>query len=163
MKNTIIIAGLVVLTACGGKKDEGQSQDTVLIEEQATIENVETSAKPSEAEIRQQFDNAIAMTVGKKTEKWEPESSIPTISLPVTITNNTDVTLSPSDYKITYTETYEDTVDGELVDKSMTNKVEGPEIPANSSVEYTITKRAQDISNPKVSLTISFDDFSKKY
>ena len=113
--------------------------------------------------ILTQYENAITITEGKTDRKYEGESSIPMIILPLTITNNTDVALQPSDYEIIFNEIYEDTVDGMIVEKAKENSVEGPELPAKSYVEYTISKRTEDIKNPQVKLKISKEKFAEKF
>ena len=126
-KQLFIIAGLFLLCSCGGQNAEKMREDSIrradsLAAAEATAEQERLEAMQRDsivaANAGQKYDNAISITPGKKNKKHVPESSFYSIQWPCTITNNTDITLSPDDYQISFVETYEGQDKyGDFVDK----------------------------------------------
>lgn len=180
MNKTILLSGAVALLAlvsCGGKSDEAAKADSALQADslaavQRAAEQAEQARQDSirqdsidKEEIDKQYNNAISLVAGKPSKVFEGDHVMPHVTLPITLVNNTDVDLTPSDYTIGYTISFEYQTDEDILDvgyKPASKK--GPLLPAGQSVDFTLFhKETFDIDNPKAKLKISKEEFAKRY
>ena len=166
---------LLCLTNCSKKREQVYENDSSGISDSITQVQDEgdtavLSTMTPEATIDQEdlealYKNGVSLNKGKLSKKWIGDTTDPDITLPVTITNNTGIILYPDDYIVTYTaEQMGDDIEIEdfTVKKNRTKK--GPEIGNGESVEIKLFERcALKISNPKVKLKISTEEFARRY
>lgn len=179
MKKPLFAAGLALLlgmtVSCSGNKENQENAanaDTAAVAEAAeparSAEQMRLDSLRQDsvmnAEIDAEYAKGITLTEGKKSSNWIPESSGKVVKWPLTLINNTGIVLSPKDYTITYTETAEKDVNGELRDVTKKRTMEGPELQPGQPSEVTINKTmVLDITKPKVKLTISKEEFAARY
>ena len=172
---------LFLATSCGGNKDGGDevktpsgSSDSVVAEvtdsvvtedtttATATEQNSEEAA--SSIDIDKAYKNALSLKKGKISEKEIPDQDDPDMTLPVTITNNSDITLNPSDYTINYSIERMEQVGDYLEGVTKKRTKTGPKLaPGESATVKIFEKYCLGINNPKVKLKISKEEFAKRY
>lgn len=176
MKKTLIgIAALALLASCaGGQSEEKAREDSIrridsiaqaaAAAEQARLDSIRQDSIMME-EIEVQFKNPISLTPGKKAFKQLPEHTDKIVNWPLTLVNNTSITLSPSDYKITYIEEFEDMdAEGTLDFYTKNRTLKGPELAPGATATATIHDNStEDVRNPRVKLTISKEEFIRRY
>ena len=177
-------AALLMMASCAGKEGAEKANDESA-EAGDSITQVETAQKAEEAakaeadiarqdsitsiEIAKQYSKALELNLnkGKKKETYKGDNQSAGIHWPLIVKNNTDITLTPDDYTITYVghdEIQDD--EGYLVpyDKKETLKV--PELKPHSTETVILSVPAGKyftISNPKIKLRISKEEFIKRY
>lgn len=169
-KALIIFAAGLMLTACGNsakKAEEARIADSIAEQRIAdSIAQVEQERQLEQARedsiAGAMYDNAISISKGKEriSETWPPSESF-NITVPVTVTNNTDVTLTPDDYTITYSERleYSDGDGYEDTPKSM----KGPELAPGGSASVTLYgQNITGIAKVKVKKNISAEEFKAR-
>ena len=169
-------ATLLLLAGCSGNGNSNNNANDETSDLQEQTEDVQKSAEQArldsiamdsimEIEIDKQYKNAITLNPGKKAVKQLFEHTDKVIDWPLSLTNNTAITLLPQDYTITYLEEYEDmTSDGSLEMFKKTRKLKGPELAPGATGEAKIhNSSTEDIRNPKVKLLISKEEFTKRF
>ncbi len=153
---------------CGNKKsaeelaaEEAHRADSIAAAqaaEQARLDSI------NRAESEKMYAEALTLVPGKKNVAYVGESEFATVTLPVTVTNNTDVAINGADYVIEYVRVYEGTnSEGDFVDRTKQCTAQGQDIAPGSSVTITLKeKESLDISQPKVTLNLSADDFAAR-
>ena len=176
MKKLIFGAvALFLMASCtGGSRTEKTSEDSIrtadsiaqvqAAAEQAHLDSLRRDSIMQET-IAQQFKNAITLTPGKKSKQMLFEHTDKIIDWPLTLVNNTNITLTPNDYVITYLEEEEIlNSEGDLVMVKKNRTMKGPELLPGATATATIhDSSTEDIRNPKVKLLISKDEFAKRY
>lgn len=109
------------------------------------------------------YENALSLSAGEVEKKSEPGPFLFMCYMPLTVQNNTNLTFSPEDYIIEYQYEDEDTVDGDLMTVTFDKTMQGSELNPNSKNEIIIKQPGLTIKNPSVKLTISQEDFEKRY
>ena len=109
------------------------------------------------------YENALSFSAGEVEKKSEPGPFLYMCYMPLIVQNNTDLTFSTEDYIIEYQYEDEDTVDGDLVDVTLDKTMQGSELNPNSKTEIVIKQPGLTVKNPSVKLTISQEEFEKRY
>lgn len=175
-KILLVAAAALTLASCGSgnKADNATETEVVEVVDSAYIaDSIAAAAKDAEGarldSIRQDsiatamFENALTVTPGKVKLVPIANTEGTTASLPVTITNNTDVTILAADYDVTYTEKYATCSDGSSPDGSRKNKVAGVDIEPGATA--TITLKGDFLTNivkPAAKLKISKEELAKR-
>ena len=180
MKKFVIFAVVssalsIASSGCGdGGRAERERQDSIrradslafVIKEQARLDSIRRDSL-MEIEIDLQFDKPLTLKPGEMRTRQVGDNQCEEINWELYITNNTDLPLFPEDYIITYTgddETMGE--DGGLIGVSRDQTMEGPELAPKSTVTTTLFVpygKFFGISTPKVQLTLSKEEFSKRY
>ena len=129
--------------------DEEQSQ---LLEIQASTA-AEMVGGASEAPAEQvNPEEALELTVAEKNLSPIPESSMMGGSWTVNVTNNSSSAIDGDSYKVIWTETIEDTVDGEFVDKDIERSLDGQNIAPGETVTFVLkpSDGCQSFKNPQI-------------
>lgn len=169
-KTVLILAGALALTACGNSGAsqeeariadsiaEQQRQDSIAQAEKATQENAAKQDSISEA----MYANPLSIKQGKaKYRETNPPSESFNISLPIAITNFTDIELQPEDYQITYCNRveYSDGSGHEDTPKS----IRGPKLAPGETANITITaKYVNDIAKVKAKMQLPLEEFKTR-
>lgn len=179
MKKLLFFAmSLILMAGCSGNgASEKANEDSIRIADSiAKVEAAQAAAEQARLDsiamdsimqiaIDDQYKNAITLNPGKKAVKQLFEHTDKVIDWPLSLTNNTDITLSPQEYTIMYVEEYEDTTpygDLEMVKKN--RNLVGPELtPGTTAVATIHNPGTEDIFNPKVKLLISKEEFAKRF
>lgn len=175
MKKLLIIPFIALAVGCTSKPNHGEgnqaaeiSYDSItdsVVDEEQVLDSIPAEAAISDEEIASIYKSGISLKKGKESKKWVGDTTDPDITLPVTLTNNMGITLSPDDYIITYTEEImgdDIEFDASTVKRNKTKK--GPEIEPGESVEVKLFERcALKIMNPKVKIKISKEEFARRY
>ena len=179
MKKLLFFAmSLILMAGCSGNgASEKANEDSVRIADSiAKVEAAQAVAEQARLDsiamdsimqitIDDQYKNAITLNPGKKAVKQLFEHTDKVIDWTLNLTNNTDITLSPQEYTITYVEEYEDTTPyGDLEMFKKNRNLVGPELAPGATAVATIhNPGTEDIFNPKVKLLISKEEFAKRF
>ena len=170
------------MISCSGESaSEKAREDSVRIED--SISQVEAAKAVAEQtrldsirqdsinsiEIEKQYSNALHLNLNKKEKKetYQGDNQYPRIYWPLIVKNNTDITLTPDDYTITYVG-HGETQDreGYLVDYDKKETLKVPELKPQSSETVILSVpvgKYFSISDPKIKLRISKEEFAKRY
>lgn len=173
MKKLILLPLVAIaLVSCGGGKSaEEVAADSVRIAdsiaaaqqaaEQARLDSIAQDSI-AKAEAAKMYDNALTVTPGKKSSRPSMYSENIIFTWPVTITNNTTVPISSSDYKVTYTEAIATCSDGSSPDRYSTASTSGPDIAPGESVTVVINSESNGVSNAKAKLKLTREQFEER-
>ena len=183
MKNLLFGAtAFLLMASCSGKGAfEKQDEDSTRIADSiAQVEATQVAAEQARQdsirqdsinsiEIDKQYSNALSLNLnkGKKKETYQGDNQCAGIYWPLIVKNNTDITLTPDDYTITYVghdEIQDD--DGYLVPYDKKESLRVPELQPQSSETVILSVpvgKYFSISNPKIKLLISKEEFIKRY
>lgn len=181
MKNFLLgITALFILTSCSSNgssqnSKDGSFADTALGDEvvgmveevigetdSASGMNVEsdTPVVAQSVDIDKLYKSGLVLKKGKASKKWIGDQTDPDITLPVTITNNTGVDLSPEDYIISYKIEFIGQDSDGLLDGFTKNATKrGPHLANGESATVKLFERCVlAIKGPKVKLKISKEE-----
>lgn len=167
MKKNIFPAGaialLLVVSSCGSKNGgtdvaarKAEIADSIA---QAELEQ-QRQDSIREVEIRALYVNAITIEAGKPSKNPSMVCEGYDVNLPCTVTNNTPITIDASDYSLTCTETISVCSDGSDPDIQQENTAKSKNLEPGESIKITfVGNGVEDLSNPKVKLNISEENF----
>lgn len=170
-----LLSALLIMTGCSSKTDktensvsdlssdqtaqvasEGDSQEGVTVD-QAQLNEL------MEKQIDQEYKKGLSVKAGKKQVKNHFESTRTTMTLPLTVTNNTSVTWNPEDYQITYsylTEHWDE--DGEE-DRWYSKSVKGKAVEAQGKITLSDKNGGWEYRGVKVKTKLSKDKFAQRF
>lgn len=168
----LIPAALLTLAACSNNKtaDTSAADSAAIADSIAAAEKAAENARLdsirqdsiNQAQAEEMYASALTLTPGKKAIKQGPGECY-NISMPVTVTNNTDITLEPSDYIVNYTEVYETSSDGTTPPAYTKKSATGSTIAPGASATVTLTgKCIHDLTKPSVKLKLSKEEFAAR-
>ena len=172
MKKLVYLVATAMFVSCmnlscsGGASEEQARQDSIRVADSIAQAEAEEAIQDSllEIEIAEKYKAGIELIAGKVKEKWRDDYTWPDLTMPINLINNTGIDLEPEDYTITYTEEYEDQVDGFLEVLKRKRTMKGPELPAGESTESKIfCEVSAGIKNPKAKLKIKKEEFAERY
>lgn len=165
-----LAAATLTMTSCGNsaqKEQDARIADSIA--EQHRLDSIAQVEQESQFEAARQdsiseamYADAITLTKGKqRISETNPPTEAFNISLPVTITNNTDTELLPEDYQITYCDRveYSDGSGHEDTPKSAT----GPKLAPGESATITLSaKYVTDIAKVKTKMQLPLEEFKAR-
>lgn len=172
----LIPAALLTLAACSNNQktetsaaDSAAIADSIAAAEKAAEKAAEDARLDSirqdsinQAQAEEMYASALTLTPGKKSIKPGAGECV-NISMPVTVTNNTDITLPPSDYIINYTVEVETSSDGTTPPRKEKKSTSGATLAPGESASVTLTGQCcSDLSKPSVKLKLSKEEFAAR-
>ena len=142
---------LLVLSCSNSNKSQDAQSET------------EQEESAQQIDFAKLYENAITFTAGEVTEKEIPEDIYKELSQPIDIKNNTAINFSSNDYIISYECEKEEMVNDFLEVVTIQDSISGPVLASNSSVNVVIKQEGFCLKNPTVKLTISQEEFEKRY
>lgn len=115
-------------------------------------------------DIEKQYTEGLKLVMGKKTKQSIGSSEMPYIEWPLTLKNNTIITVTPADYEISYVAFMEE--EGDNLQKwTETRAFTGPEmLPGGSGDAILISDgEAMDVDMVRVAFKITKEAFTKRY
>ena len=183
MKNLLFgVAAIMLMVSCSsnGAYEKAREDSAHIADSIAQIEAAQAAAEQARQdsirqdsinsiEIDKQYSNALSLNLnkGKKKETYQGDDQCAGIYWPLIVKNNTDITLRPEDYTITYVghdEIQDD--DGYLMPYDKKESLRVPELQPQSSETVILSVpvgKYFSISNPKIKLLISKEEFFKRY
>ena len=152
LSSALFLSASLLTLSCS---NSNKSQDT-----QSETEQEEATPQIDFAKL---YEEAITFKAGDVTEKEIPEDLYKKLSQPIDIKNNTAINFSSNDYIITYEYEQEDMVNDYLEVVTRLDSISGPDLASNSSVNVVIKQEGFCLKNPSVKLTISLEEFEKRY
>lgn len=172
-KLLLLPVALMMLASCGGggKSAEQEAADSAAradsiaaAEAAAEAARLDSIRQDSirQAEVEEMFAKGVTATPGKKS--YGPGAGeCASVKLPITITNNTDITLEPADYVVTYSVAYDTSSDGSSPAVYKSKSISGPAIAPGESATVTASDNCcSDISKASAKLKISKEDFAAR-
>lgn len=167
MKKNIIPAGaialLLIASSCGSKGGsinaaarEAEIADSIAQAEQEQ----QRQDSIREVEIRTLYANAITIEADKLVKTASMTCEGYDVKLPCTVTNNTPITIDASEYSLSCTETISVCSDGSEPDIQQENTTKSKNLePGESAKVSFVGNCVENLSNPKVKLNISEENF----
>ena len=183
MKKLLFFAmSLILMAGCSGNgASEKANEDSIRIADSiAKVEAAQAAAEQARLdsirqdsinsiEIEKQYSNALTLNLDKrkKKETYQGDNQCAGIYWPLIVKNNTDITLTPADYTITYVghDEIQDN-EGYLVHYNKKESLKVPELQPQSSETVILSVpvgKYFSISDPKVKLLISKEEFAKRF
>lgn len=176
MRNILIFgAGLLLFTglvsSCSGKReaekarlDSIRTADSLAVVEYDLQQARQDSILQDsllQASLAERYKNALSLNPVEKVKNQVPESSFFKIEWTCDVTNNSGIPLTGNDYQITFDETYEDGNADGLFDVTKQRSIKGVSLSPDSTAQVVLTGRAntQELSNPKIKMLISEEEF----
>lgn len=173
--NTISAICILLLSAaavsCGPSAEEKakmqaqreqETRDSIAKVETMKIEQ-QRQDSIRQAELKELYANAITIKVGNKSKTYSRIGEGYDVTLTCTVTNNTPIALTASDYSLSCTERYPRSSDGTVPDGYKAKSAKSVDLAPGASATVKFSAQCtEDLSSPKAKFNMSEEDFLKR-
>lgn len=161
----VFVAALGAVTvACGPSKEEkaeAARQESIRVAD--SIAKVAAEDSMRRVELKDLYANGLTIEVTDKSKRYSMTCEGEDVVLTCRVTNNTPISLSADDYKLTCTERYETCSDGTSPDAYTSISGKSVDLAPGESATVKFSDRCiVDLSNPKAKLKMSEEEFIEK-
>ena len=171
----IVFIMVILLSDCVGKgQEDRKGEDSIwyadsitaleAVLEQARIDSIFQDSTLNKI-AEDLYEKAVEIEVINKSREPVPETSFYKVEWKCNVKNNTNLRFGPSDYQITFDETFEDGNADGLFEVTHSRYLRGVDLPGDSIAEVLLTGRAntQDLSNPAIKMLITEEEFIMRF
>lgn len=162
-----IIAG--ISTGCGNEaaKEKARQDSIARADSIAAVRAREDSIRRDSlmaVQITEEFANPLTYKFGKRKEVGHMDREGLSITIPVTVTNNTSIPLAGSDYAICYVSHYRTCSDGSEPDNLSSDKIDGKDLQPGETVQLFIKNSdCDDITDLAVKFYPTAEEFESRF